>query len=296
MKKIGKRIVLEASEGITFRMQEGKEEIVIRAIIENGKCSDNYKSPFIPEGYVHLKGTWDTGYVIRNVADGSEFTWIPIGWLDSDATLDGVNFNEKFGRKNWYNSDFSKSGYHEEIPEEFTKSVKKYGGLYISSYLASKEDEKLVFKKGNMPWVNINYPNAEAVAATYAKDSKDIESIITSGAVFDSLLRWIIKSNAKTYNQVVKDSTSWGNYWNSKNSPQKVVPAGSKTKWSVFNIYDIAGNVDEWTSEENGRSRRVLRGGHYFYNGILWPAASRLNGNPVSSYNSTSFRVVLYHK
>lgn len=300
MKKIGKRIVLEASEGITFRMQEGAEEIVIRAIIENEKVcsdySDNYKNPFIPEGYVHIKGTWDTGFVIQNKADGSEFTWIPIGYLDPDGMLDGVNFNEEFGRKNWYDSNFSEKGYHEEIPNEFIQSVKKYGGCYLSSYHASKEDGKLVFKQGNMPWVNINYPNAETAAAGYAKDSKDIASIITSGAVFDSLLRWIIKSNAKTYNQVVKDSTSWGNYWNSKNSPQKVMPTGSKTKWSVFNIYDIAGNVDEWTSEMSGSSCRVLRGGYCNYNGNDWPAASRFYNYPNSYFNHTSFRAVLFGK
>lgn len=300
MKEIGKRIVLKASEGIIFRVQEEEEEIVIKAIIENKEISidyaDNYKSPFIPEGYVHLKGTWDTGFVIQNKDDGSEFTWIPIGWLDSDATLDGVNFNEKFGRKNWYNSDFSEKGYHEEISDEFIQSVKKYGGCYISSYHASNEDGKLVFKKGNMPWVNIKYKDAECLVPYYTFDRNDIGSILTSGAVFDSLLRWIIKSKAKTHDEVVVDSTSWGNYWNSNNSPHKVKPTGSKNQWSALNIYDIAGNVDEWTSEEYGSTRRVLRGGYYSNYGLNWPAANRNNLLPDDYYNGTSFRAVLFGK
>lgn len=286
MKEIGKRIVLKAPAGITLRVQEENKEIVIEAIIEK----DNYKNPFIPERYLHLRGTWDTGFVIQNMDDGSEFTWIPIG------ILNGPNLNVKLGRMNWYNSDFSEGGYQEEIPDEFVESVKKYGGCYISSYHASKEDGKLVFKQGNMPWVNINYPDAETAAADYAKDSKDIESIITSGTVFDSLLRWIIKSKTKTHEEVVVDSTSWGNYWNCESSPRNVMPTGIRKNWYALNIYDIAGNVVEWTSEEFARTRRVCRGGSYSHHGDYWPATGRANHNPKDYYDDTSFRAVLYHK
>lgn len=295
--KNGKRIVLEASEGITFRVQEGKDEIVIRAINEqlHSDYSGSYNNPKIPEGYVHLKGTWHDGFVIQNKADGSLFTWIPVDYLYDTGTLDGKNFNEKFGRRNFYNSDFSESGYHEEVKQEFIESVKKHGGAYISSCHASKENGKLVFKKGNMPWVNINYYDAEKAAESYAKDSKDVASIITNGAIFDSMLSWIVKAGGKTLDEVVKDSTYWGNYWNTKNSPRKVMCTGSDENWSALNIYDIAGNVDEWTSEQYGDSRRVLRGGNFNDYGY-WPAALRSNLVPNNYYVSTSFRAVLYLK
>lgn len=297
--KNGKRIVLEASEGITFRVQEGKDEIVIEAVMENIKSSNstyNYRKPYIPEGYMHLYGTWTEGFTIQNVDDGSEFVWVPAGWLDADATLDGKNFNEKFGRKNWYNSDFSEKGYHEEENQEFVESVKKYGGFYFPTCHASKENGKLVFKKGNLPWVNINYLDAEALATNYARGSKDVKSCITSGAAFDSVLRWIIKSRAKTLNEVVKDSTSWGNYWNTTNSPKKVMPTGSNEKWCACNIYDIAGNVDEWTSEQYCGSCRVLRGGYYDNFGYDWPAANRDYDYPNNYFSHTSFRAMLYIK
>jgi len=304
--KNGKRIVLEASEGITFRVQEGADEIVIEAInkeknlVHNEKkClvySDNYKKPYIPEGYVHLEGTWDTGFVIQNKADKSEFVWIPVGWLNADSTLDGNHFDEKFGRMNWYNYDFSQSGYHEETNRDLLVSVKKHGGFYFARYHASKQDGKPVFKKGNMPWVNINYHDAETAAARYAKGSKDVVSQITSGAAFDSVLRWIIKSNAKTYEEVVNNSTSWGNYWNSQNSPRKVLPTGNNEKWCALGIYDLAGNVDEWTSEQYKDSCRVLRGGHYYGMGFIRPTAVRGNFCPSHNYYVTSFRAVLYKK
>lgn len=259
---------------------------------------DNYKTPYIPEGYVHLKGSWDTGFVIQNKSDKSEFTWIPVGFLDPDATLDGEHFVEKYGRMNFYDSDFSATGYHEEVNQDFFESVKKYGGYYVSAYHASKEKGKLVFKKGNMPWTNINYPDAAAAAASYAKGSKDVVSCITAGAVFDTMLRWIIKSGAKTKEEVVNDSTSWGNYWNTPNSPHKVMPTGSNENWCVCNICDIAGNVREWTSEVGWCSCRVMRGGSYDPNlgGDDWPVAGRGSFNPYLGDSLTSFRAVFYIK
>ena len=147
-----------------------------------------------------------------------------------------------------------------------------------------------------MPWVNINYYDAEKAAASYAKNSKDVVSIITNGAVFDSMLSWIVNAEAKTLDEVVNDSTSWGNYWNTTNSLHKVMHTGSNEKWCACNIYDIAGNVDEWTSEQYGSSRRVLRGGDYIVSGHNWPAAYRNFHNPNYYCNNMSFRAVLYIK
>lgn len=291
--KNGKSIVLEAPEGITFRVQEGKDEIVIKAIMDS---TYNYRKPYIPEGYRHLHGTWKKGFTIQNLDDVSEFVWVPVGWLDADATLDGRNFNQKFGRMNWNNSVFSGDDYHEEVNQELVESVKKYGGFYFSKCHASKENGKLVFKKGNMPWVDINYHDAETLATNYARGSKDVVSKITSGAAFDSVLRWIIKSRAKTLKKVVEDSTSWGNYSNTKNSPKDVMSTASNEKWCACNIYDIAGNVDEWTSEQYGSSRLVLRGGCCADDGNVWPAAGRSHGSPDDDYSIASFRAVLYIK
>lgn len=286
--KNGKAIVPEASEGMTFRMQEKKGGIVVN--------SYSYGNPKIPEGYVHLKGTWENGFVIQNEADKSEFVWIPVGWLDNDAVLDRKHPNEKIGRINWFNSNFSDDGYHEETDTQFVESVKKYGGFYFARYHASRVNEKLVFQKGNMPWVNINYFDAVFATANYAEGSKDVQSCITNGAAFDAVIRWIIKSKAKTLAELIEDSTNWGNYWNSENSPRKVMPTGSEEKWSVLNIYDIAGNVDEWTSEWYWDKRRVLRGGVYCSNGNYWTAARRFNLSPFFAYNRMSFRAVLYLK
>ena len=60
------------------------------------------------------------------------------------------------------------------------------------------------------------------------------------------------------------------------------------------NIYDLAGNVDEWTMEAYDTGYRVYRGGQYNANVANYPASSRrYNGTSISSV-STGFRVALY--
>lgn len=294
----GNKIVLKAAEGITFRCREEDGTLVIEAIHELKKdiSEYDYKNPIIPQGFTYLKGEWKKGFTIRNMADGSEFVWVPVGYLEKDGSLNGKNFNQSFGRRNFREEEFSMNAYHEEVDVQMLESVKKYGGCYISAYLASVENDKLVFKKGNMPWTKISQYKAQEVAKNYANENSDFVTCLPSGAVYDSIFKWIIQSEEKTFDEVVNDSTNWGNYRNAENPVRKVTATGSRENWSACNIYDLAGNFAEWSTEKNGSSFVVLRGGSYDYNGDIWPVAKRYYCNPNNEYGDTSFRAVLYIK
>jgi hypothetical protein len=295
----GKQIVLEATEGIVFRMREEENGLVrITALKAKEKIasSGDYQNPPIPEGFRYLTGSWKDGFTIKKESDGSEFVWIPVGWLQPNGTLDGRNFIERFGRRKWRNEEFTDEEFHEEVNQSLLDSVQKYGGLYIARYHASNENGEVVFKQNRMPLVNVDFYEAKQLAEAYARNEEQVNSSLTTGSTFDSLLQWIIQSGAKTKEEVVEDSTSWGNYFNTTNSPQKVLPTGSNENWCVCNIFDIAGNTDEWTEEQNSCSRRVLRGGSCSSVGYSWPAAPRGDIRPSSSCSDTSFRVLLYVK
>ena len=297
------KFVLEAEKGITFEVLEGTSgELIIRAlnIATANVCSTNYVNPPIPEGYKHVGGEWNNGFVIERYSDGSQFVWIPVGSLDSNGILDGEHFSEKFGRRNYMDDEFSDDKFNEALNGELLEqleSVKKYGGFYISRYNISKSSAgKPQSVKGVMPWVNINFDDAKKIAATI-EDNKAVKSHLTFGAEYDSVLEWFIKTEVKTLAEIADDSTEWGNHWNTENSPSKVVETGSREKWCANNIYDFAGNVDEWTQEQNKRSGGyVIRGGTYRNEGYYLPVAYRCYSNPKLVYNNTGFRATLYIK
>ena len=56
------------------------------------QSTDRYKNPFVPQGFAYVTGEWNTGFVIADEF-GNEFTWVPVGWLESNGTLDGISFD-----------------------------------------------------------------------------------------------------------------------------------------------------------------------------------------------------------
>lgn len=297
-----KKFVLEAEKDITFEVSEGTSgELIIRAlnIATANVYSMNYANPPIPEGYKHVCGEWNNGFVIERCSDGSQFVWIPVGSLYSNGTIDGKHFSEKFGRRNYMHNKFSYDRFNEDLNSELLKqleSVKKYGGFYISRYNISKSlAGKPQSVKGVMPWVHIDFDDAKKIASTI-EDNEAVKSHLTFGAEYDSVLEWFIKTEVKTLAEIAKDSTEWGNYSDTENSPRKVVETGSREEWCANNIYDFAGNVDEWTQERKESSFRVIRGGNYSSDGGSCPVACRRYGNPGNIYNNTGFRATLYIK
>ena len=297
-----KKFVLEAEKSINFEVSEGTSgELIIRAlnITTFHVYSTNYVNPIIPEGYKHVCGEWNNGFVIERCSDGSQFVWIPVGSLDSNGTLDGEHFSEKFGKRNYRNDEFSDDEFNEalngELLEQF-ESVKKYGGFYISRYNISKSSAgKPQSVKGIRPWGKINFNDAKKIASTI-EDNEAVKSHLTFGAEYDSVLEWFIKTEVKTFAEIAEDSTEWGNHCNTENSPKKVVETGSREKWCANNIYDLAGNVDEWTQEQHNSLNRVLRGGDVTYDGDTCPVAYRMIDNPSDQGVDIGFRCTLYIK
>lgn len=295
------KFVLEAEKGITFEVSEGTSgELIIRAlnIATANVYSTNYANPLIPEGYKHVCGEWNNGFVIERCSDGSQFVWIPVGSLDSNGTLDGEHFSEKFGRRNYMNDEFSDDEFNEALNGELLEqleSVKKYGGFYISRYNISKSSAgKPQSVKGVMPWVNINFDDAKKIASTI-EDNEAVKSHLTFGAEYDSVLEWFIETDAKRFIEIAEDSSRWGNF-NNTCYIGKLVETGSREEWCANNIYDFAGNVREWTEETNDSLRAATRGGGFNNDAVRYPVACRIYRNPNDESPNVGFRATLYIK
>ena len=157
--------------------------------------------------------------------------------------------------------------------KKMINSVEKYGGFYIGRY-----------ETGNV---------------TLSDNNNNIETGLIWGNQWDRTLMWLMECNAvnpetgKSKEEVISDSSSWGNYNNSTGDAAEGHgsrrPTGYNEAWKANNIYDLAGNVWEWTMEAYSASGRRYRGGSYVYYGDSSPATNRIYDYP--NYTSLSLRL-----
>ena len=164
---------------------------------------------------------------------------------------------------------------------------------------------------------NIGEVGAVALSnSLYNSSNYGATSMLCTGACWDSMLDFI-----KDEEHNVTNSTEWGNYKDSgtykiyrgsiysnsawsladvtngtdiKQNQTILLTAGATERNSAKNIYDVAGNCWEWTTESISSDRRVVRGGDYGNNGFTYPAYFRVNSSPDLSSSGLSFRSSLY--
>ena len=249
----------------------------------------NYMLPPVFDGFRYVEGKWDDGFVIEDKAYRSRFVWIPVGSLYANGTLDGKNFNQRFGRRNFEGDDFSENGYHEiETPEVVLRRqiIELIGGFYISQFEISGIGIRGICR--SVKWANpircVNLKCAEKIASQVATTG-NLPTHLVTGAEYDTALQWLIQSGAKTLEEVTVDSQSWGNYFITREK------TGSNENYVANRIYDLAGNNLEWTQEEFGEDYSVFRGGNY---GINAPVSHRSHGISAYPNGGCAVRVALY--
>ena len=193
---------------------------------------------------------------------------------------------------------------------EIMESIKKYGGFYIGRYELGYENSTTpVVKKMNTSNNNITWYTSYKRCLALKGSNNNITTMMITGSLWDETLDWIVSSGATnsegtalTYQLVGSNSTTFGNYYNAtfnyiakdaemptatetkETSKSVLIPTGSAEYTKTNNIYDMAGNVWEWTAEAYSTNDRVYRGGVYYSDGFYGPMANRYNNNP--DYNS----------
>lgn len=249
----------------------------------------NYMLPPVFDGFRYVEGKWDDGFVIEDKAFRSRFVWIPVGSLYANGTLDGKNFNQRFGRRNFEGDDFSETGYHEiETPEVVLRrqSIELSGGFYISQFEISGIGIQGICR--SVKWANpircVTSKCAKIIASQVAT-TRNLPTHLVTGSEYDTALQWLIQSGAKTLEEVTVDSQSWGNYSITREK------TGSNENYVANRIYDLAGNNLEWTQEEFGEDYSVFRGGNY---GINAPVSHRSHGISAYPNGGCAARAALY--
>ena len=289
----------------------------------------------IPIGFAIVPGkdVVKDGLVISDVANdtenvGNQFVWIPVDDISTFRREAGYYKGQIQTSVNWY-IDFAKceepyssaSETERKEYENMINSVKEYKGFYIGRYEMSRSEDgsaKAQSKKNKTPWVNIAWGNSMTdlyggivyVARNMYQNREDtkkgeVVSTLIYGTAWDEVTRFL-KTNDK-YKNIDKDSTGFGNVGINCNdsgydTTNKVIATGSNEKYSLNNIYDIVGNVWEWTMESyisksiNADVGHCVRGGANNISAYYCPITSRQSYNTTSSSERIGGRVQLYIK
>ena len=243
--------------------------------------------------------------------DFNEYVWIP---MTDMSKFTRMAWNGPYWNGSWQNgvhpladgSEINK--YWEETDsEEYTNmfnSVNLNKGFYISRYEASKNNNTTAQSKRNQnPWIDVS--RLDAITAS-SNMNTSINSHLIYGIEWDSILTWLLNSNTVignetgntktiTIDDIQKDSRSWGNYSNSvggaaTNAGNSAKPSGINEYWKANNIYDLAGNVWEWTQENYSTGTyRAYRAGSFYDIGGNSPVIFRNSHHP-ESYSSDNLR------
>ncbi len=257
----------------------------------------------IPKGFTYKEGTKDTGLVIQD-EKGNEFIWVP-------ATESTYVKDTSFPGRTPTVDDTLPNGITDE-----TADVVKYGGFYIGRYEAGVPENQTtidgkspstsnvegipVSKKDAIVWGAIDYTNAKANAENMISNEY-VQTGLLTGTAWDTTCHFI-EDSLSSINELasLKDSRYYGNYKDSE-SPANITGYGKKQvagysdKWIVKNIYDLAGNVWEWTSEVYS-SGLIFRGGCFYEGGSNAPVSYRNGSNASKTVSNLGFRVRLYIK
>lgn len=266
---------------------------------------------------------------LDNTAGGNQFVWVPVSKENfdtefvrragyqrgSEQTLTS-NYGEADSSGNNTNSGVTETATTKIEAQEMYASVEEHGGFYIGRYEAGDDGNgNVVVKKGadvynNIPWsangemqeTNGTTGGAVELARNFdtANGYTSVTSTLIYGVQWDAVMKWMENIpnpnvEGKTY---IQDSTGMGWYSNNYSSGnathQTGIDVDSSKSNCVNNIYDLAGNVYEWTMESYITDYRVRRGGFYDITGAVYPASSRLGYDPSDYIDSLGFRLTLY--
>ena len=215
----------------------------------------------------------------------------PYNWTEKNGVMSITNATGNC-EPDVVSSDSSNSVTLTQLETEFNSmiaSVEKYGGFYIGRYETGnlKEAEAVVVKNNsdinNQTWYTM-YNKSKGVAV-----NSNVTTSMIWGCQWDAVMRWMYNSGDAEKKKYTYDSTGKGNYSGSKKA------TGSDSAYAVNNIYDMAGNVLDWTIEALITGNRVYRGGDCFGDNNFHPASvHNYYRVPAVSDDDVGSRLALY--
>ena len=284
---------------ITITTENGntiKKYIAVHSLYAVDIFNDYYATEDGINAYMEAKGIPNREYVNTMLKT--------YGLVSSDNPT-----NEEIGMA--YGEITQRSGYNDPS-DTFATNVAENGGFWIGRYEAShnintakpsSKTSSYIGSDSSSPnqgqlWNYISKGSAISAASGY---NSELNSYISTGAAWDRTIGWIYEkrnSTGKSLSDIMKNSSSWGNYSNDTFSgTSELINTGSKIETMANNIYDLAGNLAEWTTETPPSGYYTQRGGNYNTAGTDAPVTDRTANMAElsqSQFGYQGFRIVLY--
>ena len=280
---------------------------------------------WIPEGFRISKDSASTvqnGVVIED-KDGNQFVWVPVATIaDYKRTAYSTNgaTEETDTATNSIKIEYSSSDsnyFTEALPEDEKTSVERYKGFYIGRYEAGDKEnteaktlrssndvtKTVTIKANQAPYNYVTRTQAVSLAEGFStKQGYKAKTKLVSSYAWDTTIAFLQKVNSDygnsseegNYNDTAFSYTDiTGASQTKAGNSQVLVPTGQTTP--VCNIYDMGGNVWEWTTETSSFPGYpyAVRGGDYLCGFAGEPAGYRKVISD-GAYDGYGFRLTLF--
>ena len=260
---------------------------------------------WVPEGFrisTDSASTVQGGVVIED-KDENQFVWVPVVTIAD------------YKRTAYANQNII--SFSETLPEDEKTSVERYKGFYIGRYEAGDKEnteaktlrssndvtKTVTIKANQAPYNYVTRTEAVSLAEGFAtKQGYKAKTKLVSSYAWDTTIAFLQKVNSDygssseegNYKETTFSYTDiTGTNQTKEESSPVLVPTGQTTP--VCNIYDMGGNVWEWTTEScsNLIFPYTSRGGSYDVSFAYLPAGGRdYRSDNANGYNG--FRLTLF--
>ena len=287
----------------------------------------------VPAGFkvVNKDANVTDGIVVEDVSHtataGSQFVWIPVGEVIKDSagnketitlgryvfnadesgsvntelskTEPGDQLKTSSSASNYFTEglkDSTTSNTHAKDIEDFKNKVNNIThGYYIGRYESRKNGTQVTVKASDTVYNNITQPDAATVSRGMYSSDSNFESDLMNSYAWDTAIVFLQKFDNRA-NKASLNPYSQQNSLNGNLASQGTNSLEEINKQDVIcNVYDMASNCWEWTTETYGGSYGpcTYRGGGYDYSSGGF-TSNRSDYSTSFSNVLISFRSLLY--